>query len=80
VNAVEVQYLYPRSIRSDWLSKISEFSHPRIYAWLFPLKQVLVFCVTQFKIDQNKNRNRSVDKDQQDMRRNCFPKFIEICV
>ena len=41
-----------------YLTKISS----KIYKWYFAL--LLVFSVTPFKIDQNKNQNRPIDKVQ----------------
>ena len=59
------------------------------YLWL-----LLVFSVTAFKIDQNKNQNSSIDRVQnlgnerryiykdplRDIRRNVLPKLTEICM
>ena len=56
---VEAYKIYPIS-----LTKISEITYA-IYQGLSKIrlrKELLVFSVTTFKLDQNKNKNRSLDK------------------
>ena len=50
------------SLISPW--PLSSSSLPFSIACLLPARQLLVFSITPFKINQNKNQNRSIDKVQ----------------
>ena len=53
--------IFKLSIRKS-LKYVKSFSN-RIRVEIGKLFQLLVFSITPFKIDQNKNQNRSIDKD-----------------